>query len=181
MIHSSTRCSSITCRNKCKWSIFHFSHHTIPIHPFISTTLNDYCSSLIMECEHNYELLPANTALHSCPAPFFDTHNGTTVRSKQGWQGQGVIAVLLVVSTLSERLYTLQSVCVCEGEWAATAGSGRFWSSGCQNRPPRHVRRRWEPAPEGRTEGLLMCWCTTGRSRCRRTPGRWKYHITVFT
>lgn len=50
-------------------------------------------------------------------------------------------------------------------------GSGKLWSSGCQSRPPPHVRLRSEPGLGVRTEGRPTCWCRTGRSRCRQTPG----------
>lgn len=89
--------------------------------------------------------------------------------SKMNWVSGWVLTCLRTSECMWEFMYTVQFV--RWGRRAATAGSGRFWSSGCQNPQPRHVRRRWERVPAGRTAGLLRCWCRRGRSRCHRTPG----------
>lgn len=175
----STRCPTSTCWTKCKRSIFHLSHHIITIHLFLYTILTDHCRSLIVECERNYELLPANITLHLNPAPVL--RRQLMVRQYDPGRNDrgGSECSSAGCHHTEERLHTLQW-CVCAHvgeERAATAGSDRFWSSGCQNRPPRRVRPRWAPAPVGRTAGLLMCWCTTGTSHCHQTPERHKYHI----
>lgn len=114
--------------------------------------------------------------------------DGTTAQFKDEWVS-GWVQICWSVQTnecMWEFMYTVQFV-----RWerererrAATAGSGRFWSSGCQNLRPQHVHQRWEPVPVGRTEGLLMCWCRTGTNHCHQTPERerqWeKYRTNVL-
>lgn len=105
------------------------------------------------------------------------TDGTMTARFKDEWvSGWEQFFQSLCIESTSEDIFTLCTVCaLSELRRATTAGSGRFWSSGCQNLQPPHVRQRWEPVPAGRTADLLMCWCRTGKNRCRQTPEREKY------
>ncbi len=57
-----------------------------------------------------------------------------------------------------------------EDWWAITAGIDRLWSSGYQNLPPQHGRRRLKRGPAAHTEGQHLCWCRKGMSRSCQTP-----------
>lgn len=107
------------------------------------------------------------------------TDGTTTARFKDEWVSRWVdeckSASCSVLMSACEYIYiyiNTHTVQFVRWRRRATAGSDRFWSSGCQNLQPQHVRQRWEPVPAGRTAGLLTCWCRTGTNRCHQTPER---------
>lgn len=67
-------------------------------------------------------------------------------------------------------------VAPCGSTWGVTAGTGRLWSSGYQNRPPQHGRRRLKRDPAAHTEGLQLCWCKREMSLRCQTPEKKKRH-----
>lgn len=54
--------------------------------------------------------------------------------------------------------------------WGVTAGTGRLWSNGYQNRPPQHGRRRLKRDPGAHTVGQRLCWCRREMSLSCQTP-----------